>query len=55
MKHILFGLFMGVALGMALANVIEGQRRDNCQARVSSAHLSFCLDSKFDKAKELFR
>jgi hypothetical protein len=55
MKYILFGLFMGVALGMAVANVIDGQRRDSCQARVSSEHFSLCLDSKFQKAKELFR
>lgn len=55
MKYILFGLFMGVALGMAISNVIVGQRQDTCQARVSSSHFSLCLDSKFDKAKELLR
>jgi hypothetical protein len=46
---------MGVALGMAISNVIEGQRQDACQARVSSEHFSLCLDSKMQKAKELFR
>lgn len=55
MKYIVFGLFMGVALGMAISNVIVSQKQDNCQARFSSPYLSLCLDNKFDKAKELFR
>lgn len=55
MKHIVFGLFMGVALGMAISSVIVSQRQDNCQARLTSSHFSVCLDGKVDKAKELFR
>jgi hypothetical protein len=55
MKHIVFGLFMGVALGMAISAVAVSNRQDSCQARLSSSHFSVCLDGKADKAKELFR
>jgi hypothetical protein len=54
-KYIVFGLFMGVALGMAVSGVIASQKKDSCQASLTSSHFSVCLDSKIDKAKELFR
>ncbi|GAB9092478.1 hypothetical protein [Bradyrhizobium elkanii] len=54
MKDVLT-LLVGVGIGLALALILSGQPHDNCQARVSSGHLSVCLDSKFQKAKELFR
>jgi hypothetical protein len=46
---------MGTALGLAIAAVAVGNRQDTCQARLTSAHVSVCLDGKADKVKDLFR
>jgi hypothetical protein len=54
-KHIVFGIFMGIALGMAVSAVAVSNRQDTCQARLTSAHVSVCLDGKADKVKDLFR
>jgi hypothetical protein len=54
-KHIVFGIFMGIALGMAVSAVAVSNRQDTCQARLTSAHVSVCLDGKADKLKDLFR
>ena len=54
MKDILT-LLVGVGIGLTVALILSSQPHDNCQARVSSGRLSLCRDSKFQKAKELFR
>ncbi|MFK4630010.1 hypothetical protein ABIF02_002537 [Bradyrhizobium elkanii] len=48
-------LLVGIGIGLSVALILSGLPQDNCQARISSGHLSVCLDSKFQKAKELFR
>ncbi|MGJ4945103.1 hypothetical protein ACQR1W_31395 [Bradyrhizobium sp. HKCCYLS1011] len=45
---------IGACIGAGLALIIN-TKPDTCQARISSAHVSICLDSKIDKAKALFR
>lgn len=54
-RDFLTGFFFGVAVAFSIAAVIEGERADYCKARVSSAHMSLCLDSKIDKAMGLLR
>ncbi|MCS3449988.1 hypothetical protein [Bradyrhizobium elkanii] len=54
MKDVLT-LLVGVGIGLALALILSGRSLDACQARVLSGHASLCLDSKIQKAKELFR
>ncbi|MGJ4953061.1 hypothetical protein [Bradyrhizobium sp. HKCCYLS20291] len=53
MRTFVIGL-IGACIGAGLALLINVPA-DTCHARVSSAHLSVCLDSKVDKAKALFR
>ncbi|WFU52183.1 hypothetical protein QA639_20975 [Bradyrhizobium pachyrhizi] len=54
MKDVLT-LLVGIGIGLALAMILEGRPQASCQALVSSGHFSLCLDSKVQKAKELFR
>jgi hypothetical protein len=55
MKQYLIGVLLGVCLGLLIGALLGAVRQDTCQTRVSSQHVSFCLDSKIDKAMRLFR
>lgn len=54
LNRVLLGIAGGLVVGYTLG-VWLPPKPDNCQARVSSAHVSLCLDSKIEKAKGLLR
>ncbi|UPT95417.1 hypothetical protein J4G48_0040390 [Bradyrhizobium barranii subsp. apii] len=55
MNRYLINAAIGVLVGLVVGLLLGSTRSDICQARVSSQHVSICLDSKIDKAKALFR
>jgi hypothetical protein len=55
MRNFIAGFCFAISIAFLIASITVGKRADACQARVSSEHVSLCLDGTFAKAKELVR